>query len=192
MAVLTRSRRLILVAGCAAAALLVHADASAKPGGELRETEIRAAFLYNFTKFIEWPPPEGLPIAEPFRICVAGDAAFARLVGTLVAGESTAGRPLAVSVPGTSEAARACQVLFVSQAERELGTRLLAAVSGFPVLTVGDSPRFLDEGGAIQFVLDKRRVRFDISLPAIERAHLRVSSNLLRVARHIRQNGARQ
>ena len=187
MAFLTRGRRRGAAAVCAAASLLVCARATA----QTPENEVRAAFLYNFTKFVEWPQVPA-HVGEPFRMCIASEDDFALVVEAIVKGESVGGRPIAVETPATSEAARACQVLFVSHGERERGARMLAAVRDLPVLTVGDSPRFLQSGGAIQFVLENRRVRFDINLPAIDRAGLRVSSDLLRVARTIQTVGAGQ
>jgi YfiR/HmsC-like len=172
------------VAACVAASLLVSVAAEAQ--GPPHETEVRAAFLYNFTKFVDWPA-SAQKSAEPFRMCVLADAEFTRAVETIIGGESVLGRPLVLITPETPEVARACQLLFVAHAEPE-GARYLAAVRDYPVLTVGDAPRFLDAGGAIQFVLVDQRVRFDINLVAAERAGLRVSSNLLRVARTITPN----
>lgn len=188
MAVLTRGRRRwIVAAAVAASALFVRPDARA----QTPETEVRAAFLYNFTKFVEWPAAPGRKPDEPFRICVVAEPAFVRQVESIVQGESSGGRPLVVATPDTPESAAGCQLLYLAQTERQRGARLLTAVRDLPVLTVGDWPEFLDKGGAVRFVLEDRRVRFDISLAAAERAHLRVSSNLLRVARSVRQNGAR-
>ncbi len=155
------------------------------------EEEVRGAFLYNFTRFVEWPPAPG-PKGEHFRMCVVADEPFTQIVEAIVKGESVGDRPLVVVNPATPEEARACQVLFLSHAEQERAQRMLSAVRDLPVLTVGDAPQFLQAGGAIQFVLENRRLRFDISLPAVERAGLRVSSNLLRVARTINQVGAQR
>ena len=182
MAILTRGRRRLVAAACAAASLSVCGAAVAQTPAE---NEVRAAFLYNFTKFVEWPSTPGAKTTEPFRMCVVADAGFTRVVDTIVQGESVMGRPLVVVTPATAEAARTCQLLYVGQAERERGGRLLAAVRDQPVLTVGDSPRFIESGGTIQFVLDNQRVRFDVNLQAAERSGLHVSSSLLRVARHI-------
>ncbi len=186
MAVLTRGRRRQTVAAAVAVAMLLVCS---RARAQTVEGEVRAAFLYNFTKFVEWPAAPGRKPGEPFRICIVAEPAFVRLVESIVHGESTAGRPLVVSTPDTPESASGCQLLYVAQTERHRGAPLLSAVLDLPVLTVGDSPQFLEKGGAIRFVLENRRVRFDISLAPIERAHLRVSSNLLRVARNVRQNG---
>lgn len=180
-------RRWTIAAAVAVSALVGHPTVRAQTS----ETEVRAAFLYNFTKFVEWPAVPGRKPGEPFLICVVAESDFVRLVESIVQGESSGGRPLVVATPETPESAAGCQLLYLAQTERQRGARLLAAVRDLPVLTVGDWPQFLDTGGAVQFVLEDRRVRFDISLAAAQRAHLRVSSNLLRVARSVRQNGAR-
>jgi hypothetical protein len=189
MALLKGVRRRIAAAACMAVSLVVCAAPAAQTPAE---DEVRAAFLYNFTKFVEWPSPPGQKSAEPFRMCVVADADFTRVVDAIIRGETVLGRPLVLATPATPEVARTCQMLYVAQGERERGTRLVAAVRDLPVLTVSDAPRFLASGGAIQFVLDNRRVRFDINLAAAERARLRVSSNLLRVARNITPNRTRE
>jgi hypothetical protein len=87
--------------------------------------------------------------------------------------------------PQTLRDAQQCQILFVGRSEREQASKLLAAVRDRPVLTVGDSSRFMEQGGMIEFLLQDRRVRFDVNLPSAQRSKLRVSSNLLRVARKV-------
>lgn len=189
MALLTAGHRRLVMSTVAAASLLLCASATAQVPAE---EEVRAAFLYNFTKFVEWPAPSGQKAGEPFRMCVVADADFTRVVDTIIRGESVLGRPLVLVTPTSADVARTCHLLYVSKRERDRVARLVAAVRDLPVLTVSDAPRFLDNGGAIQFVLDNRRVRFDISLVAADRARLRVSSNLLRVARNIVENRLKQ
>lgn len=151
------------------------------------ESDIKAAFLYNFTKFIEWPAlPQG---SEPFRICVIGDPAFAQAVDRIIDGESLQGHPLRRIDPQTPQEARDCGILYVGAAETDRGMRIAAAVRQAPVLVVGEGPRFVSQGGAIAFVLDNNRVRFDINTTATSRAGLKVSSKLLRVARNVTEEG---
>ena len=179
MAILTRVRGALLLAVCAAWLAVLPAGAQDVSG----ENSVKAAYLYNFTKFVEWPPA-ALP-GDRFRICVVGDRAFSEAVEGIVRGESAYGRPLARVEPQTVEDARTCQILYVSRLDPERGNRMLAAVRQLPVLTVSDAPRFLDQGGAIRFVLVDGRMRFDIAVAATDRAGLRVSSKLLRVAREL-------
>jgi hypothetical protein len=160
-------------------------------GGVLQETlenDIKAAFLYNFTKFIDWPTPaSGTP--GPFQVCVLADARFTSAVDRIIAGESVEGRPLARMDPQSPDDARQCAILYVGHGHRDRAAPLLAAVRQLPVLTVGDAPRFVEGGGTIGFVLENNRVRFDVSPAAAQRSGLQVSSKLLRVARHVVEGG---
>ena len=152
---------------------------------ETLEPDVKATFLYNFTRFIEWPNSNA-PSATPFRLCVVADASSEQAIKRTVDGEFVNGRPLVVTQPRTPEEAETCQILFVGRSEHEQATALLAAVRDRPVLTVGDSPLFVESGGAIQFVLVDNRVRFDVNLASAHRANLKFSANLLRVARHVK------
>lgn len=178
MDVLTRLRRV------AAAAAVFSLCVPGLAAQDTIERDVKAAFLYNFTRFIEWPG--GAPQGEgPFRLCVVADGAMERAIRRTVAGESVQGRPLVMAEPRTPQDAQDCQILYVGRSESDRASRLLAAVRDRPVLTVGDSSRFVEQGGAIQFVLEDNRVRFDVNLPSARRSNLKVSSNLLRVARKI-------
>ena len=160
------------------------------PSQETLENDIKATFLYNFTKFIEWPgpPPQS---SEPFRLCVLADSEFTTAVDRIIAGEFVEGRPLERTEPQSADDARRCGILYVARGHGERGAPLVAAVRQLPVLTVGDSPRFVENGGAIEFVLENNRVRFDVSPSAAQRSGLQVSSKLLRVARHVVEGGRR-
>jgi YfiR/HmsC-like len=180
-----RRRRVVLSALLA----LVAAFPVAAVVQDTLENDVKAAFLFNFTKFIEWPALPG-PDAEPFRICVMADDRFDRAVDRIIEGETVDGRRLVRSEPQTAQDARACAMLYVGRAAGDRGVRLLGAVRDLPVLTVGDSPLFVQQGGAIQFVLENNRVRFDIGAPAVQRSGLKVSSKLLRIARTVVEGGA--
>jgi hypothetical protein len=182
-----RRRRPLLAAATLAAVLPVVARADAPrppraPAQETLENDIKATFLYNFTKFIEWPPAQG---AEPFRLCVLADPEFTRAVDRIIAGESVDGRPLERTEPHSGDDARRCGILYVGRAHGPRAAPLVAAVRQHPVLTVGDSEHFIEQGGVIQFVLQNNRVRFDVSAAAAQRSGLQVSSKLLRVARQV-------
>ena len=179
MDVLDRLRRAALVVAYVGA--LAPCVATAQ---ETIEPEVKATFLYNFTRFIEWPGPSA-STETPFRLCVVADAMIEQAIKRTVEGELVQGRPLVMVQPNTPKEAESCQILYVGRSEQERATALLAAVRDRPVLTVGDSPVFVDGGGAIQFVLVENRVRFDVNLTSAQRANLRISANLLRVARKV-------
>lgn len=183
MGVLSRTCFVLLAAAFAASGGVRPALAQ-----EPLERDVKAAFLFNFTKFVDWPA--GTPAGnEPFRLCLVSDPAFQRSVEQTIAGETVNGRPLQSLAPRTVEEARKCQMLFVSRGE--MGTaasRLLAAVRDLPVLTVSDRAQFARDGGGIELVRDDNRIRFDINVPGAERGGIKLSSRLLRVARHLHES----
>jgi hypothetical protein len=151
----------------------------------LSDYQVKAAFLLNFTKFIEWPTEAFEDAASPLAICVLGEDPFDGTLDQLVAGEMVDGRKLVVKRMKKPPALKACQVLFVSSAERDVSS--IVSGLGPGVLTVGDSSQFLREGGIITFVVSDRRVHFDISQPAASRARLTLSARLLGVARFVQR-----
>lgn len=159
----------------------------ADPSAQTFESEVKAAFLFNFTKFVEWPSSAFESATAPLRLCVVADAAFTHNVDEIIAGETVRGRVLRRVTPAATDLAQ-CHVLYVASAESVHTDKLLSAVRRAPVLTVGESPRFLEQGGAIAFALVNGRVRFDVNLDAAEATGLTISSKLLRVARYVRGN----
>lgn len=149
------------------------------------ETDVKAAFLYNFTKFVDWPRTSSL--SEPLRLCVVNDDALRRSLEKTIEGETVNGRPLESLVPRTADDARRCQLLFLGGHDGEEG-RMLSAVRDHPVLTVSDTADFAQRGGGIEFVLENNRLRFDVNLQGAERGGIKVSSRLLRVARRVHES----
>jgi YfiR/HmsC-like len=147
------------------------------------EDDVKAAFLYNFTKFIEWPMPQQAD--EPFRLCAIADAPIIAALDRTIADESVGGRRLVRVEPQSLDEARGCAILYVGKSSGERGARLVAGVRDLPVLTVGEGAQFVKQGGAIGFLLENNRVRFDISARSLQRSGLRASSKLLRVARAV-------
>lgn len=142
------------------------------------EYRVKAAYLLNFTRFVEWPPA-ALAGGAPFDICVAGRNPFGPVLGATVSGETAAGRMLVSRIVRDNPAQ--CQVLFVPRgvAAAEYVPRVRTA----PVLTVGEAPDFLRQGGIINFVLEDGKVRFEINPDAATRSQLTISSRLLKLAK---------
>ena len=178
MVVLTR-----VLAAVVAAWLMVCP--SAARAQETLERDVKAAFLYNFTKFVEWPASAFQSAADPLRICVLADAAFTRSVDEIIVGEKVRGRALQRVTPAPSELAR-CHVLYFGTAESARAEKLLSGLGAAPVLAVGESPEFLEHGGTIAFALVNDRVRFDVNILAAQRAGVTISSKLLRIARDVK------
>ena len=147
------------------------------------EHEVKAAFLFNFTKFVTWP---AVPANQPFRVCVAADEITTAAIGEAMKGEMVLGRTAQTVALTSSEEARTCQILFVGRTANDSAAALMAAVRSHPVLTVGDSPDFLDRGGIIRFVLEESRLRFDVDLNHARAAQLSINTRMLRVARQVR------
>ena len=181
MAVLTCVRS-SAVAAALAAALSWNAPAAAKQRARTAEPDIKAAFLFNFTKFVEWP---AVAPGGAFQLCTLADAGFDALLTRTVAGESTDGRLIVRATPESPDVARLCHILFISAREDAHLDRWVAAVRGQPVLVVGESKTAEDAGAHITFVVEENRVKFDVNDDAASRAGLRISSKLLRVARRV-------
>jgi len=142
--------------------------------------QIKAAFLYHFTQFIEWPA-EGA--AGLFVICLAGDQALSNPLDELTRGKHVGTRSIQVKQIKQPEEARGCQVMFLSSSLKTKAPSYLAAVHAMDVLTVGEHTGFRGQGGMIELFLEDNRFRFDINEQALRDAHLRASSRLLRLAR---------
>jgi YfiR/HmsC-like len=164
------------------AALLVLLAALPLGAQEL-EYQLKAAFLYNFVKFVEWPAEAFNGEKSPLSICIHGTDPFGDTLDTVVRGETVGERGLIVQRPESLSDLRDCHVLFVSRSEKARLPEILARVEGEPVLTVGDADGFLKAGGIINFVLEENKVRFAINPEAAERNRLKISSKLLRLAK---------
>ncbi len=143
------------------------------------EYQVKAAFLLNFTKFVEWPAGNPARADAPFTICVLGEDPFGTALNQMIEGETVNGRRLAV-MRGRRELLKTCQILYINGSEKGVPEILDAAGRG--VLTVGEGENFLRDGGMIAFVIENRRVRFMVNLAAARNAALKLSSKLLNVA----------
>ena len=175
------------VLGLAVVALLGgRAPAAALTSDQARrdlEYQVKAAFLFNFAKFVEWPADAFDGPQDPVAICVMGKDPFGDSLDNVVRGETVNGRPLIVRRPRNPLETRDCQIVFLARAERAWQDEILSSLEGEGILTVGEDDGFLTDGGIIRFVLEENRVRFDINLAAAEANRLKLSSKLLRLAR---------
>jgi len=164
-----------------AAALLAGPALAARSPEKDAEYGVKAAFLYNFAKFVDWPPsafPE-----RRFNLCILGDDPFGHLLDDIVANDSVGGRPIAVQRVARLADLPSCHLLFLGRLERERRREALAALRGTAVLTVGDADGFLADGGMVNFFLEDNKVRFEVNRAAVDKSPLKMSSKLLRVAR---------
>jgi len=150
------------------------------------EWEIKSAFIYNFTKFVEWPEAALGSAAQPIVIGVLGEQQLAEQLAAVVAGRNVRGRSIEVRTVRTVAQARATQLLFVTAAEESRYAAMREDLADNPVLTVGETPSF-SVSGAIGFVQDGERLRFEINVAIAERAHLKISSQLQKLAAIVRR-----
>jgi hypothetical protein len=150
------------------------------------EANVKAVFLFNFAKYVTWPPVNlGDRSPAEVRVCVTANDAFFALLKAAVQGEDIDGKPLLpIALEGLDEA-KTCQILYVGDSRSADAKAWFDAVKGSQVLTVADGP--LNDDSVIAFVRDSNRIRFDINRAAAGRRHLNVSSKLLRLAREVRE-----
>jgi hypothetical protein len=150
------------------------------------EYEVKAAYLYNFAKFVQWPEDGG----ASFDICILGTDPFGGALGAIVEGESLRGRRVVIRATDRSAAVTDCNMVFVAASERSRITQIVESLEQRPVLTVSDIPQFAEKGGVIGFVNKGGRVRFEVNLTAAQEAKLVVGSGLLSVAAKIYKHPA--
>jgi hypothetical protein len=149
------------------------------------EYQVKAAYLFNFLKFVDWPGGPPADAHGQWVIGIAGDNPFGDELTQIISGKTVQGHELRVRRFQPDEDLHACHVLFISASERKRLPSILAALRGSTVLTVADTDHFLESGGMIQFVMEDKRVRFAIDVGATSRAGLKVSSKLLSLARAV-------
>lgn len=146
------------------------------------EYQVKAAYLFNFLKFVEFPPATG-----PINICVAGHNPFGTSLEETIRDEQIQGRPVTTRV--ILEPEPNCQVVFIPQSAAT--AVYLRAARGTPTLTVGESPQFIMQGGIVNFVRQGNNIRFEIDPAAADQAKLRISSRLLQLATIVTPGDAR-
>ncbi len=166
--------------GAMAAQLLAAPSSAASPAA--LEYQVKATFLYNFTKFVQWPSDSLASSGEPFEVGVVGSNPFGSYLAESMEGQYVHGRPVrVVEFRGPSDV-RPCAIIFVPDAAGDRLADIAARIKGSPVLLIGESPGFAERGGAINFILVQNKVRFEIN-PAVARtAGLQISAKLLAIA----------
>lgn len=194
LSALSRSSRTIAGAIVLHALLLTWAAPSSAgvPEGAAaapdREYELKAAFLYSFTKFVDWPVATFADAGAPIVIGVLGDSPCAQALVRLVKDRRVNGRTIVVRPIASAEEAKVTQLLFVGSAQDAQFAVLKLAIESLPVLTVGESARFATLGGAIDFVPQGDKIRFEINIGAAERAGLKISAQLQKLATVVRRS----
>ena len=180
-----RSRRASGWSSLTLIALLVSI-AMAAPA-QVDEYHLKAAFLLNFAKFVEWPPQAFAAADDPITICILGKNPFGNILAETVSGKTVAGRPLVVRQLAAGQPVSGCPILFVSASEDRRFRAMAGSLKGAGILTVGESEGFAAEGGIINFKLERGNIRLEINAEAAEEARVHISSKLLSLAQIVRR-----
>ena len=150
----------------------------------MSEPAVKAGFLFNFAKFTDWPPDQ-LPPTAPIALCVV-DPAVASALESQAGGKTIGQHPLKVTRVKIDESIKACMILYVGKLDAKKEDQLITLLAGTPTLTVGDAEDFAVRGGMIGLFVDDGRMRFAVNRDAVQRTHLRLSSQLLNYAKLVR------
>ena len=151
------------------------------------EYEVKAAYLYQFGKFVEWPEGALARSGDDFAICTLGMDPFGSVLDETISGRGVQSKKVIAKRLASANEAADCNILFISSSEQNHLSEILKMVQGKGVLTVGEMRNFLSQGGMIHFQMEQNKVRFEINLSAVEHANLKVSSQLLKVAKLTRE-----
>jgi len=154
-------------------------------GNASSEYQVKAAFLFHFAQFVEWPAETFKDTASPVTYCTVGEDPFRGALEAGLSGKTIEGRPVRVAHFKQAQEIQGCQIVFLGAAEKKFVSATLANLKASPVLTVGESENFAQQGGMIGFFLEDNKVRFEINLGAAEGAKLKISARLLTLAKTV-------
>jgi hypothetical protein len=146
------------------------------------EYQVKAAFLINFPKYVDWPAEAFAQTNSPVVLAVPGDTRVAEEIQKAIAGRTVNGREIVLRRLASGEESGACHILFISAAEQQRSPNLLATVKDAGVLTVGESDNFLESGGIINLARRDQRIALEVNLTAAGNSRIKISSKLLSVA----------
>jgi uncharacterized protein DUF4154 len=175
----TRTSHVLLLAS----ALLGLCCAVAHADDTTREYQIKAAFIYNFAQFTEWPDSAFSGSGDPFVVAVIGQNPFGTSLEQIMNGKTIAGRSVVVKYIDTPDQITGCNLLYVAATEDDNLDAIFKVVADKPILTVGDSDKFPWAGGIIRFLIEDNKIRFEISPDSADKAGLRISSKLMSLAK---------
>jgi hypothetical protein len=184
-----RTARQALQIGGAILAILLVAGALRPQEPPTVEYQVKAAFLYNFAKFIEWPPEAFPNEKSPITFCVHGFDPFGTTLDEAIRGKSVNNRQFLARRTTEYPELKSCQLVFVSEKQDKHLGEILSSVKGVSVLLVGESAEFAERGGTVQFFLENNKLRFAVNVDAAKRARLQISSKLLALAKIVSDTG---
>jgi hypothetical protein len=149
------------------------------------EYAVKAAFLFHFAQFVEWPAGSFKDGNSPLTYCTLGEDPFSGALDQSLSGKTIGTRALRVQHFKLPQEAQGCQVLFLGASETKKLSEVLASVSGRAILTVGETDHFAADGGVIGFCVEANKIRFEINLESAEKANLKISARLLALAKTV-------
>jgi hypothetical protein len=162
---------------------------AAAQGQTADEYQVKAAYMYNLAKFVDWPSDAFETASQPIVFCALGQTPLNRPLEDALAGKVVGARPLVFRQITDSKQAGECKVLFINLPDKKRYRQTLDQVKSLPVLTVGEADDFTEQGGVARFLLDAGRVRLEFNLDAADDAKLHVSSKLLSLGKTMRKAG---
>ena len=151
------------------------------------EYVVKAAFLYNFAKFVEWPEQAFSDDNSPIILGILGEDPFREAIET-IRGKAVRRRRLLVKKAARVEDLKGCHMIFISSSEKYKLPQVLKLLDGNNVLTIGDMEDFAKKGGIVNFIKDGNKVRFEINIDSAKAAGLKISSKLLKLAKIVETN----
>jgi len=184
----------VRVAALAALTLVVAVTYATGPGvasaRALPIERVKAAFIYKFANFVEWPPSAFESKDSPLVIGAVADDHFVDILKDVVDGKSVNARSIEVKKIGALSDLKGCQIAFISDTKHDELDRILSDIQDETILSIGDSDDFVDKGGIIKLYEEKNRLRFEINLDSAKRAQLKISSKLLDLATAVKGNAS--
>ena len=180
-------RALFSAVSCVISALMVLATAAgaAQAQSQTEEYRVKAALLFHFAQLVDWPPSAFANDSSPITVCTIGQDPFDGELEMTLSGKSVGMRPVRILHLKETRDAVGCQLLFVGSNENKRVPSVLAEVGKAPVMTVGESDGFLEQGGMVRLDLEDGKIRFAINLDASEQSGLKISSRMLLLAKTV-------
>ncbi len=176
-------RTFLCISGALSFLLVSHPLPAQDPTAS--EYRAKANYLVNFPSFVEWPQEAWPSGNASFQVCVFGQFSFGTSLAEIARGATVHDRRIEIRWVRQPKELSTCQILFVSRSEQKRYAQVLDTVRGRTVLTVGETPGFVDAGGILSFSGQQGTIQFDVNLEAAGKAHLKISSRLLALARHV-------
>jgi len=174
-------RRLAPIALLLLSAHEYRCAAYAQTGG-LSEDQIKAGFLLNFLRFVQWPDASYVTRSAPISVCIVGHNSMSAVLSEAVSGKEVDGHAIRVKLTKASDDLRTCHLVFVGSADERHTSQILDSLKGNSILTVGEYSSFAKSGGMLNFYTEENKVKLEMNLDAATRANLRISAKLIAVS----------